>query len=250
MRRIWFSLLILGLIYGCGDDKAVNEQSRQTLPSASGIAPTLSDPGTTGELSPAAVPVADFTVSPGLSGTNNTVFTFDASSTQGTVTKYKWRFGDDTSAKGPLVTHKYQYGGTYTVKLVAVSDIDEKDKAKQTLTITGPPNPNDDGGGGGGGGGAVVGTCTLNDYRTNVFTVISVSGTVATIDKNFRGCNACGEVRRQATGIQEFVGDVIDITGNKITFDYGNLPLGTRPKPGERMYLVWKSINFRPHCTN
>lgn len=247
MKRLLFLLLMLAIIYGCGDDKTVNEQGVQTAPSAASVMPTMPDPATA-ELSPAAVPTADFTVSPGLSGTDKTLFTFDATLSQGTIDKYKWSFGDKTYAKGLLVTHKFKYGGTYTVKLTAVSDTKDKDRLTKAITIDGPPPP--DGGGGGGGGGGTDGSCKLNDFRINPFTVGSVSGTRVTIDKSFRSCNACGEIRRRAPGILEFGGDLVDINGRVLTLDYGSLPEKTRPKPGETMYLIWKPLSERPHCTS
>lgn len=243
MKRFLISLLMLGFIYGCADDRMAKDQNKNPLPTTSGIVPTMPDPSTVQQKSPEAAPVADFTVTPGLTGTNDTVFTFDGSSSTGTIAKYKWNFGDQNYTKGMIVTHKFQYGGDYKVTLLAVSDTGEKNKISKMLKIDGPP-------GGGGGGEGTDGSCQLNDFRGNKFTVISVSGTTMTTDKSFRGCNACGEVRRAATGIREFVGDLTDLTSNRITLDYVDLPESTRPQPGENLYLVWKPLGERPNCTH
>jgi outer membrane protein assembly factor BamB len=40
----------------------------------------------------------------------------------GTITDWSWQFGDGTTAKGPVVTHIYDTGGYYTVKLTVTND--------------------------------------------------------------------------------------------------------------------------------
>jgi len=40
----------------------------------------------------------------------------------GTITDWSWQFGDGTSAKGPVVTHVYDTGGYYTVKLTVTNN--------------------------------------------------------------------------------------------------------------------------------
>ena len=49
--------------------------------------------------------------------TTNTEITFDASASIGNIEKYIWNFGDGSTQEGKIVTHKYQYPGTYYVSL-------------------------------------------------------------------------------------------------------------------------------------
>lgn len=61
--------------------------------------------------------------------TTNTEITFDASASIGNIEKYIWNFGDGSTQEGKIVTHKYQYPGTYYVSLKVVSeDEDKKDE--------------------------------------------------------------------------------------------------------------------------
>jgi len=176
-------------------------------------------------------PVALFDVSPndGLSGTE---FTFDASTSrdrESTIT-YEWDFGDGKKGEGKIVKHSYNDAGTYKVTLTVTDAANATDTIEATVKVS-------SGGGGGGGGGS----CALNDFRSNQFNVLSVSGNTITADKAFRKCPACGEIRRpRGDGIREFVGNVTRIDGNRITFDPKGLPASTRPHAGERLVLVWK----------
>jgi hypothetical protein len=74
--------------------------------------------------------------------------------------------------------------------------------------------------------------------------VTAVSGNTVTVQGT---PNACGggktaELRRSATGVREFVGDVVSskkLDGGKyaITFDPGKLPSSTRPSVGESLLI-------------
>lgn len=83
---------------------------------------------TTGMLSVGGnrAPIAQFGVDPAV-GVAQTVFTFDASGSSdedGTISGYSWDFGDNQSAGGKKVTHKFNTAGTFNVKLT-VSDNDQ-----------------------------------------------------------------------------------------------------------------------------
>ena len=62
--------------------------------------------------------------------------TFDASNSVdvGTIVSFEWSFGDGTNATGPIVSHLYDKGGTYQVKLNVTND--EGISSLKTFTIT------------------------------------------------------------------------------------------------------------------
>ena len=69
-------------------------------------------------------PIASFTYSPVNPVFNETV-TFNASSSldpDGTITKYKWDFGDIRSATGKIVNHSYSLPGYYPVTLTVTDN--------------------------------------------------------------------------------------------------------------------------------
>lgn len=68
---------------------------------------------------------ADFTCA-----CNGLICIFDASSSEGVITRYHWDFGDDWHGEGETVGHTYDDAGTYTVTLV-VSDV-----AGNTATVS------------------------------------------------------------------------------------------------------------------
>ncbi len=58
-------------------------------------------------------------------------YTFDASSSTGSIQNYVWDFGDGTVGNGVNTSHTYATGGSYTVELILVSDC-----GNDTLTQT------------------------------------------------------------------------------------------------------------------
>jgi hypothetical protein len=62
--------------------------------------------------------------------------TFDASKSVdvGRIVSYEWSFGDGTNATGPVVSHLYDKGGTYQVRLNVTND--EGISSLKTYTIT------------------------------------------------------------------------------------------------------------------
>lgn len=64
-------------------------------------------------------PTAKFTVSPD-SGAKNTVFTFDAtqsSDQEGSISTYRWDFGDGKTGTGRTTTHQFSNAGSFAVTL-------------------------------------------------------------------------------------------------------------------------------------
>ena len=69
-------------------------------------------------------PIAAFTMSDSHTVITWTV-TFDASNSSdpdGSIVKYEWEFGDETTGKGNVVTHAFSTPGTYTVKLTVTDN--------------------------------------------------------------------------------------------------------------------------------
>jgi PKD repeat protein len=59
-------------------------------------------------------------------GATNTVYTFDGLTSDdpdGNITDFDWDFGDGKSGNGPVVTHKFQSTGTYTVTMTVEDDL-------------------------------------------------------------------------------------------------------------------------------
>lgn len=82
-------------------------------------------------------PIADFTVTPG-SGTNLTLFTFDASGSSdpdGGIKGYLWDFGDNKTAQGPNVTHKYTSAGDYQAQLTVKDTKNAETIAKKKIHV-------------------------------------------------------------------------------------------------------------------
>lgn len=75
------------------------------------------------EVSKGQAPVPFFVFNPP-SGDVGTIFTFDASAStdDGEITKYEWKFGDGQSASGPIVKHSYRNGGTFDITLTVTDD--------------------------------------------------------------------------------------------------------------------------------
>jgi len=79
-------------------------------------------------------PVAAFTAA---NSCEDTVVTFvnNSSIPEGTITTYKWYFGDGDSSSTPDPTHAYASAGTYSVTLVAWSDNGCRGEITKTITI-------------------------------------------------------------------------------------------------------------------
>lgn len=246
MRKLSILFFVLVAVLGCQDDRTSQNGQPSTMPSATGIVPTMA--GQSAQ-APAAVPVASFTVSPGTSGTDSTLFTFDGSGSTGTIIKYRWRFGDQTYDSGPIVTKKYTYGGKYTVKLIVVSDTKEKNNTTMEINIDGPPKPP----GGGGGGGGVACTSPAPNRGFIYGTVVGVNGydAITQLPAGSTCANSyyyCGDMRRadpeQFRGI---IHGMKDLGGAKFAI-FNDCPYRWPPAIGERDFLYWKScaVNYCP----
>jgi PKD repeat protein len=75
------------------------------------------------EVAKGQAPVAFFVFDPP-AGDIGTLFTFDgsASTDDGKVTKWEWKFGDGQSASGPIVKHTFRNGGTFNITLKVTDD--------------------------------------------------------------------------------------------------------------------------------
>src|SRR5262249_13551327 len=70
------------------------------------------------------IPVAAFSVDP-TKGNRDTVFNFNASGSSdpdGNITAYTWDFGDNQTATGKQVNHKFAGGGNFNVKLTVTDN--------------------------------------------------------------------------------------------------------------------------------
>lgn len=187
-------------------------------------------------------PEAQFAVTPA-SGDLTTVFRFDASGSRdpdGRIAGYSWNFNDGAAGAGQTTTHKFSRTGVFSVTLTVFDNSHLSSTVTRSVSVDSSGGGDDDDGGGGGGGG---GSCDANNFNTNYFMVMSVSGNTITADQSFRECpGLCGEVRRPGgAGIREFVGDIVTISGPNITINTGSLPASTRPEAGERLNIVWRS---------
>ena len=87
------------------------------------------------------VPTASFTASR-TSGTAPLAVIFDASDSEpgrGRITSYSWRFGDNQTGNGRVVTHTYSIAGTYTVELTVTQTAGQTDATTETITVTDAP---------------------------------------------------------------------------------------------------------------
>jgi PKD repeat protein len=88
-----------------------------------------------------ASPIAKFTFIPAIPYVNDTL-TFDASSSkagEGSIIRYAWDFGDNTTGAGWLVEKSYTKDGDYTVTLTVTNDAEANATASKSITIL--PNP-------------------------------------------------------------------------------------------------------------
>ncbi|MCP5109189.1 MAG: PKD domain-containing protein [bacterium] len=86
-------------------------------------------------------PTARFTFSP-QTGHAPLDVTFDGSGStdsDGTVTNYRWNFGDGTTGTGQTIVHRYQNQGEYTIRLT-VTDNDGKTASASHSIFVEPPN--------------------------------------------------------------------------------------------------------------
>jgi len=82
-------------------------------------------------------PVASFEFSPN-GGLSPIKIKFDASSSSdpdGKLVSYDWDFGDGETGQGEFITHRYTYGGTFTVKFTVTDDDKKTDTLSKEITI-------------------------------------------------------------------------------------------------------------------
>jgi hypothetical protein len=84
---------------------------------------------------PPAVPVASFTVSPGLDGVAPMTATFTDTST-GSPTSWAWDFGDGTTSTVQNPSHTFTAAGSYTVSLTATNAAGASTAVTQPITVT------------------------------------------------------------------------------------------------------------------
>ena len=198
-------------------------------------------------------PIARFSFSPA-EGDTNTEYTFDGSDStdnDGRVMKHVWNFDDGTKAEGKKVKHVFKSDKAFNVTLtVTDNDGATGEKVKEVKVERG---------GGGGGGGGCGGKNDVEPSSANAcggfvgqsVCVVSVQGSSIVTSDVVRRCpGLCGEFRRNADGIREFVGDIIRIDGTRVSLDYGRLPASTRPSPGERIKAIWRPQHQpgQPNC--
>lgn len=85
------------------------------------------------------LPIAQFDYSPS-NPVVNQMITFDASPSSvpdGTITNYRWVFGDGDMGTGKIVTHPYAYAGDYNVKLTVTDKDGALDTETKRITVSG-----------------------------------------------------------------------------------------------------------------
>ena len=85
-----------------------------------------------------ALPILSLKASP-VSGQAPLAVSFDASGSRdpdGSVTAYRWDFGDGATAAGKTARHSYPKAGTYTVKLTLTDDSGAHKTASRTIQAT------------------------------------------------------------------------------------------------------------------
>ena len=88
-------------------------------------------------------PIAAFTANP-ISASIGSVITFDGNTSvdpDGTITSYKWDFGDGTSGNGSRVTHTYAVAKSYVVTLTVTDNLSATVNAAKPIIITTTPKP-------------------------------------------------------------------------------------------------------------
>lgn len=83
------------------------------------------------------VPTASFTVDP-TKGATNTLYIFDATNskdTDGSISGYKWDFGDGKSGTGRTTTHKYAAAGTFDITLTVTDNDGGKGEVQKPVEV-------------------------------------------------------------------------------------------------------------------
>jgi PKD repeat protein len=180
-------------------------------------------------------PVAKFTVTPA-QGDLETTFTFDGSQSKdndGRVVKHSWNFGDGGKAEGQVVKHTFHTRNFYTVRLTVTDNQNATSEAEKEVSVGLGTDCRDQS--------TLSGQNGCGGFVGQLVCLHSVKGNIAVTSEEVRICRGlCGEFRRDAEGVREFVGDIIKIDGTTVTLEYGNLPVGTRPKAGEKVRAIWR----------
>ncbi len=205
------------------------------------------------EVDASKVPHSQFTVSPA-SGTMDTNFSFDGSGSSdpdGNITQYFWNFGDGTSARGPLVQHKFVRTGGFGVALTVTDNSGESNISSKRVEIGG--------GGPGPGPGPGTGQACTNPAGNNglIFgAVVGVSGNSAIVQfpPGTTCSNAfynCGDMRKANTsGLDEFFGIIRSMSdlGNNQFSILNDCPLNWPPAVGTQVFIIFKSCSANS-CT-
>jgi len=89
--------------------------------------------------------VAEFEYEPAEPNTGQEV-EFDAGDSSGDIDEYEWRFGDGTEETGETVTHTFESGGVYTVRLVVTGAEGDESEAAERVAVGGDSDDSGDGG--------------------------------------------------------------------------------------------------------
>ena len=119
-------------------------------------------------VTPGALPVVSFTVSPSPVGVNQDVFFSAENSTviaPRRIARYDWNFGDGSSATGVTTTHRYKALGTYSVLLAVTDDAGVTNQATQSLAVS---------------EGLPTVTATVTGLKVNGITQLNITATPAT----------------------------------------------------------------------
>ena len=76
------------------------------------------------------------------SGTSGQLIQFNGSGSRdqdGTITTYKWNFGDGTTGTGATTSHAYSAAGTYTATLTVTDNSGATSSAQASVTVNSPP---------------------------------------------------------------------------------------------------------------
>jgi PKD repeat protein len=79
--------------------------------------------------------VPAFTINPSTPSEGQTIL-FDASTSQGSIVRYEWNFGDGNRDSGRTADHSYALPGTYVVTLTVVDDYGRSASRSQTITVS------------------------------------------------------------------------------------------------------------------
>ena len=116
-----------------------NREGWRAYASKEGSAPPLLVVTTAGGTGPVnASPVADFTLSP-TSGTAPLLVSFDASGasdSDGSITGYRWAFGDGATSSGLTASHRYDKAGRYTIRLTVTDNNGASGSKTKTVVVT------------------------------------------------------------------------------------------------------------------